>query len=379
MEINFSLPTKLIIKENPIVDIKNELTNYKKILIITCDYCVDSLILEQVTNVLDKENILYETIAGVKANLETRSIDQGLEKFKSFEPDCILAIGGGATLDVAKGILYFSTTNNKYDSATFDNSITSSKVDIGYVCTCFFAGSGMNNSCSYTYENKKRTIPNEMMLPKFTIGYGISTFDLPKIERQIGLSDTLSHLFEQYFGSDRDEGFPDRILEAYVLTMIKNHDSYINQNDKEVHEEINTLCALSLNKYTSIYKNRHDWNAHLIGEYFTTIHNVRHGQINAIVHPIVIQRYYDKGNMENLTNVKFENLAKYVFNCTKEEVCTEISKLFFNISGINSLGQSGIEYLDQDIIDKLMIGKTDFGYINFDEKDYEFVIKMLRR
>lgn len=58
----------------------------------------------KVTDVLDKAGLVYEIYSNIKANPTIENVQLGVEAFKKAEADYLIAIGGGSSMDTAKGI-----------------------------------------------------------------------------------------------------------------------------------------------------------------------------------------------------------------------------------------------------------------------------------
>ena len=59
---------------------------------------------KKVTDVLDAANIPYEIFSDIKPNPTIENVQNGVEAFKASGADCIVAIGGGSSMDTAKAI-----------------------------------------------------------------------------------------------------------------------------------------------------------------------------------------------------------------------------------------------------------------------------------
>ena len=74
-----------------------------------CFVCSDPDLLKfgvtkQVTDVLENAGIAYEIYSQIKANPTIENVQTGVEAFKKSGADCIVAIGGGSSMDTAKAI-----------------------------------------------------------------------------------------------------------------------------------------------------------------------------------------------------------------------------------------------------------------------------------
>ena len=74
-----------------------------------CFVCSDPDLLKfgvtkKVTDVLENAGIAYEIYSQIKANPTIENVQTGVEAFKKSDADCIVAIGGGSSMDTAKAI-----------------------------------------------------------------------------------------------------------------------------------------------------------------------------------------------------------------------------------------------------------------------------------
>ncbi len=77
---------------------------FKKALVVTDPDLVKFGVSQNVTKLLDAEGFPYEVFSEVKANPTVKVVKAGIEAFKAAQADCIIAIGGGSSMDTAKAI-----------------------------------------------------------------------------------------------------------------------------------------------------------------------------------------------------------------------------------------------------------------------------------
>ena len=58
----------------------------------------------KVTDLLDKDGVAYTVYSDIKANPTVENVQNGVAAFKAAGADCIIAIGGGSSMDTAKAI-----------------------------------------------------------------------------------------------------------------------------------------------------------------------------------------------------------------------------------------------------------------------------------
>ncbi len=76
----------------------------KKAFIVTDADLLKFGVAKMVTDVLDKAGVAYTIFSEVKANPTIANVKAGLEAFKAFAPDVMIAIGGGSCIDTAKAV-----------------------------------------------------------------------------------------------------------------------------------------------------------------------------------------------------------------------------------------------------------------------------------
>jgi len=89
-----------------IENIVPELTNrgYKKAFVTSDADLLKFGVTQKVTDLLDKAGFAYSVYSDIKPNPTIENVVNGVEAFKKAEADCIIAIGGGSSMDTAKAI-----------------------------------------------------------------------------------------------------------------------------------------------------------------------------------------------------------------------------------------------------------------------------------
>lgn len=77
---------------------------YKKALVVTDKGLMKFGVAKMVLDVMDEAGIAYEIFDDVKPNPTVSNVKAGIEACKNAAADFIVAIGGGSSMDTAKGI-----------------------------------------------------------------------------------------------------------------------------------------------------------------------------------------------------------------------------------------------------------------------------------
>ncbi len=86
----------------------------KRVFLVTDKGLIDGGVCDLVTKVLDAAGLTYTVYSDVKANPPDEIIEKGLQVAKEFEPDVLVALGGGSSIDTAKGINILLTTGGTF-------------------------------------------------------------------------------------------------------------------------------------------------------------------------------------------------------------------------------------------------------------------------
>ena len=77
---------------------------FKKAFVCSDPDLIKFGVTKKVLDVLDNANIAYEVFSDIKPNPTIENVQAGVEAFKNSGVDCIVAIGGGSSMDTAKAI-----------------------------------------------------------------------------------------------------------------------------------------------------------------------------------------------------------------------------------------------------------------------------------
>ena len=83
--------------------------NLKKVLVTTDKDLIRFGVATKVTALLDKAGVAYEIFDELKANPTIQNVQDGVAACKKAQADCIVAIGGGSTIDTSKAIAIIMT------------------------------------------------------------------------------------------------------------------------------------------------------------------------------------------------------------------------------------------------------------------------------
>ncbi|MCQ2788812.1 MAG: bifunctional acetaldehyde-CoA/alcohol dehydrogenase [bacterium] len=98
----FKIPPKVYFKRGATDLALRELQGKKRAFIVTDRFLFNSGAVYNITKVLDDINIDYQIFFDVKPDPTISTINQALDIIRPYEPDIIIALGGGSPMDAAK-------------------------------------------------------------------------------------------------------------------------------------------------------------------------------------------------------------------------------------------------------------------------------------
>ncbi len=311
---NFYSPTEFIFGKDTENDCGKYVKKYggTKVLIhYGGGSAVKSGLLDKVKVSLDKENIPYVLLGGVKPNPRDTLIYEGIDLCRKENVDFILSVGGGSCIDSSKGI----ACGVPYDGDFWDfyekKAFVQKALPIGTVLTIAAAGSEGSGGSVVTKEDGmlKRDTGSDLLRPRFSILNPQLTCTLPAYQTACGATDIMAHVFERYFTNTKEVEITDRLCEAVLLTMIKETPRVIaDPSNYEARANIMWAGTVAHNDIVGVGRSQ-DWNSHGIEHELSGLYDCAHGAGLAVVMPAWMEFVYKHDVM------RFAQMATRVFGC----------------------------------------------------------------
>lgn len=253
---------------------------------------VRSGLLDKVKTALDSAGVVYCELAGVHPNPIDTKVYEGLELARDFQPDFLLPVGGGSTIDTAKAI----AVGYYYEGDFWDFYIGKAKpaaaLPVGVVLTIPAAGSeGSGNTViTNTTTHVKSGLRMPMLLrPKFAIMNPELTMTLPEWQTASGISDMMAHILERYLSNTPDVQIGDRLAEGMLLAIMEEAEKVIaNPQDYEARANIMWSGTIAHNDTCSLGR-QEDWNSHAMEHEISAEYDVTHGAGLAVIFPAFLE------------------------------------------------------------------------------------------
>ena len=131
---------------------------FKKAFVATDPDLIKFGISKKVTDLLDAEGIEYSVFSDIKPNPTIENVQNGVEAFKADSADCIVAIGGGSSMDTAKAIGIIITNPEYADVRSLEGVAPTKNPCVPTIAVATTAGTAAEVTINYviTDVEKKR-------------------------------------------------------------------------------------------------------------------------------------------------------------------------------------------------------------------------------
>jgi alcohol dehydrogenase YqhD (iron-dependent ADH family) len=291
MQGNFSYqnPTKLYFGENALKFLSDELQQYGH----TVQLCYGggsikkNGIYDAVVAALKEAGKTIIEDAGVMPNPTVEKLYEGAKIARENNVDLILAVGGGSTIDYAKGVSCSAWCDEdpwqKYYME--QQEATCRVIPVGSVLTMVGTGSEMNGGSVITNHAAKLKVGKVFgpaVFPKFSILNPRFTLTVPRRQMVSGIYDIMSHILEQYF-SGTDDNTSDCIAEGLMRSLVVSSRAAVkNPEDYEARSNIMWTATWALNTLIAMGKTT-DWEVHMLGQAVSALTDATHGMTLAAV------------------------------------------------------------------------------------------------
>lgn len=261
----------------------------KKILIVYGGgSVVRSGLLDRVKDSLTKAGLVYTELGGVKPNPEDDKVREGIKMVREEGIDFLLPIGGGSTIDTAKGIACGALYDGDFWDFYVGKSVIQKAMPVGVVLTIPAAGSeGSGNSVitnTSTMQKLSLRCPDHLR-PVFSIMNPELTFTLSPYQTACGICDMMVHIFERYFTNSEAVGISDRLCEG-ILESIMEEAPKVMADPDNYDARANLMWAGNIAHNGTCGIGRiEDWSSHFIEHEISSMYGVTHGAGLSVIFP----------------------------------------------------------------------------------------------
>ncbi len=296
MNQSFSAETKILIGISSLAEV---IQGKQFAFILADEFLIKSSQIDDVLNILDRQSVAYSLYTDITPDPNIEAILDGIEAIQEFNPDVLIAIGGGSVIDTSKAVYYFSLRQGFVK-----------KMPLIAIPTTSGTGSEVTSFTVVKDEalGVKYPLVDDLMLPNYALLDARFTKTVPSnIVAYVGM-DAFTHALEALVSKNATD-FSDALAEKAIKLLHGNLlKSYRSSDDFPAKQAMHHASCLAGMAFNNAGLGLNHAMAHALGGHF----HVAHGLINAILLPYVMQ--YNAGCYEKLTKTAqdYARVAKMI-------------------------------------------------------------------
>lgn len=301
-EFNFGIPQNIFFGENVLLKLTEILDKMKSenVFIISGPHLNKIGTVNKIEKIVTESGRKYSSFTETEANPSVETVEKATNYFRESKADCIIALGGGSPMDVAKAVGVVA----KYGGSIVDyeggGKVEGEIVPLIAIPTTAGTGSEVTAFSVITdhVRNYKLTVFSDYLLPKYVILDPVLLSSVPKSVAAATGIDAMVHGIEAYI-SKASNPFTDSFAEKALELLGGNIRRFLEDRTDMVAAEAmllgSTFAGVAFN--FARLGNVHAM-AHPVSGYF----NVSHGVANAILLPVCLEynSVEDKGKYKKI-------------------------------------------------------------------------------
>ena len=292
--------------ENQVADLVKKYGGTKVMMVYGGGSVKKAGLYDTVVAKLNEAKIPFVELPGVQPNPRRSLVEKGLKIAQEQGVDFLLGLGGGSSIDTAKGIALGLANDGEY-WAYYQGNTPPKMAPVGTIHTIAAAGSENSGSSVLLDDldtHRKYGFMHAVCRPVFAIMNPEFTYSVPTYQKGVGAADIFAHTLMRYM-IEPTSYLGDKYAESTLKTVVKYGPIMIaNPTDYESHAEIMLAGSFSHNDVTSLGRSfpkkggEHALETQLSGTYDTA-----HGAGLSVVMPPMLKYFVDHGEAVHINKV----------------------------------------------------------------------------
>lgn len=268
---------------NGIEHLQETLAGATKVFVV----CDSSFPFLNIKNDIENMDVPHVMFSDFTPNPVYEDVCKGIDLFLITKCDCILAVGGGSAIDVAKCIK-LAVLAEEGNTAIIPPLVSQrlpidgSKIPFIAIPTTAGTGSESTHNAVMYYEGAKQTVTNDGVLPDYAILEPSVLKTLPLYQKKCTMLDALCQGIESWWSVNSNEESYEYSRKTVELIMA-NWRKYIFENDDEAAANIMLAAnyggrAINITQTTA---------AHAMSYKITSLYKLPHGHAVAVGLPVI--------------------------------------------------------------------------------------------
>lgn len=245
---------------------------------------------QKVEDYLKEAGLAVQKFTEVEPDPSRETVEKGSKLMQSFEPDWIVALGGGSTMDAAKGMwVLYEYPGISWEDVFNATPVLRNKAKLVAITTT--SGTGSEVTCASVITNRgvKPAVKDVIATTEISADIAIVDPELastmpPKVTAATGM-DALVHAIESY--TSIAVTVIDRAIALKAIQMIFESlpKAYADGRNQAAREDMSTASLMAGMAFTNSFLGIVHSLAHQLGSEF----GVPHGAANSLMLPYVIK------------------------------------------------------------------------------------------
>ena len=262
--------------------------NFKKVFLVTDKSLVQAGVIDKVTEVLENAKIKYDMYSEIKPNPTIKNVLDGVSACKKARADLIVAVGGGSSMDTAKGISIVMTNPDRKDIVSLNGASNTVNRGMPLIAMPTTAGTAAEVTINYVITDEERKIkmvcvdPND--IPIIAIVDSELMESMPKSLAAATGMDALTHAVEGYITKAHNT-MSDMFHLRAIQLIFENLPAAVNEKEPKAVENMGLAQYIAGMGFSNVGLGIVHSMAHQLG----AVYDTPHGLANAILLPTVMK------------------------------------------------------------------------------------------
>ncbi len=265
-----------------------EKRGFKKVFLVSDKSLVEAGVTSKVEDVLNKAGVPYDLYDEIKPNPTIKNVLDGVEACKKSGADLIVAVGGGSSIDTAKGISIIMTNPERSDVKSLNGASNTVNRGMPLIALPTTAGTAAEVTINYVITDEEAEIkmvcvdPND--IPIIAIIDSELMASMPKSLAAATGMDALTHAVEGYITKAHNE-MSDMFHMKAIKMIFKYLASAVNEKNSEAIEMMGLAQYIAGMGFSNVGLGIVHSMAHQLG----AVYDTPHGIANAMLLPTVMR------------------------------------------------------------------------------------------
>ena len=261
---------------------------FEKVFLVSDKSLVDAGVTAKVEEILEKSDIPYTLYSEIKPNPTIENVLDGVKACKNARADLIVAVGGGSSIDTAKGISIIMTNPDRANVKSLNGNSNTVNRGMPIIAMPTTAGTAAEVTINYVITDPDAEIkmvcvdPND--IPILAIIDSELMTSMPKSLAAATGMDALTHAVEGYITLAHNE-MSDMFHMKAIKMIFKYLAKAVNEKDDEAIEMMGMAQYIAGMGFSNVGLGIVHSMAHQLG----AVYDTPHGIANAMLLPTVMK------------------------------------------------------------------------------------------